>query len=159
MAAAPETHHGTAIAVGGNAALILGASGAGKSDLALRCVMRAPTQLVPEPVLLVADDRVHIEGHAGRVRVRAPGSILGQLEVRGMGIVEVPYVPEADLVLCVELAAAGTVERLPDPPPERVVAGVRLPVLRLSPFEAAAPEKLLLALMRAAQAPGRGTEA
>ena len=151
MADAPEaqTTHGTAIAMGGHAALIVGPSGAGKSDLALRCLALGPSPLFPEPAQLVADDRVILSLQAGRVHVSAPATIRDRLEVRGMGILEMPCVESADLVLVVELAEAGAIERLPDPPPRRSFLGVSLPVLRLAPFEASAPVKLLLALARA----------
>ena len=146
MAAAPDTHHGTAIALGPVAALIVGPSGAGKSDLALRCLTLAPSPLVPEPAFLVADDRVHIEIVDGRLRVRAPSTISGKLEVRGLGIVSVPYRETADLALVAELSRPEDVERLPDPAPRRLLLGLELPVLRLAPFQASAPAKLLLAL-------------
>jgi HPr kinase/phosphorylase len=151
VADAPEaqTAHGTAIAAGGRAALIVGPSGAGKSDLALRCLALAPSPLLPTPAQLVADDRVILSLEAGRLRVSAPATIRDRLEVRGMGILEVPCVESADLVLVVELAEAEAIERLPDPPPRRSFHGVSLPVLRLAPFEASAPVKLLLALARA----------
>ena len=150
MADAPEqTTHGTAIAAGGRAALIVGPSGAGKSDLALRCLALAPSPLIPGPARLVADDRVIIELQDGRLRVAAPETIGGRLEVRGLGIVEVPSVETADLVLIVDLTEAGPIERLPDPVPRRTILGVSLPVLRLPAFEASAPAKLLLALARA----------
>ena len=150
MADAPEerTHHGTAIAVDDRAALILGASGAGKSDLALRCLALGPSPLIPAPARLVADDRVILFPQEGRLRVAAPGTIRGRLEVRGMGILEVPFVEGAWLALVVELSAPEAVERLPDPAPRREVQGVSLPALRLAPFEASAPVKLLLALLR-----------
>lgn len=146
MDGAPDTHHGTVIALGSVGALIVGPSGAGKSDLALRCLTLAPTPLVPEPAFLVADDRVHIEVVDGRLRARAPTTISGKLEVRGLGIVSVPYREAVDLALVVELSRPEDVERLPDPAPERVLLGLRLPVLRLAPFQASAPAKLLLAL-------------
>ena len=151
MAGAPEAHttHGTAIAVGGRAALIVGPSGAGKSDLALRCLALAPSPLLPEAARLVADDRVILTPDAGRLHVSAPATIRDRLEVRGMGILEIPCVESADLVLVVELAEAEAIERLPDPPPRSAFLGVSLPVLRLAPFEASAPVKLLLALARA----------
>lgn len=63
-----------------------------------------------------------------------------------MGILKVPAAESADLVLVVELAEAGAIERLPDPQPRHTIHGVSLPVLRLAPFEASAPAKLLLAL-------------
>jgi serine kinase of HPr protein (carbohydrate metabolism regulator) len=155
---AADTHHGTAIAIGDSAALITGKSGAGKSDLALRCLATAPSQLIPAPVHLVADDRVLISAVNGRVRAKAPDSIAGKLEVRGLGIIDVPFLLSADIVLIVELVASGAVERLPDPPPRREVLGHSLPLLQLCPFEASAPLKLLLALTRMAQMPAKPLE-
>jgi serine kinase of HPr protein (carbohydrate metabolism regulator) len=151
VADAPEAHttHGTAIALCGRGALIVGASGAGKSDLALRCLTLGPSALTPAPAQLVADDRVIVSPHAGGLQVSAPATIRGRLEVRGIGILEVSCVESADLVLIVELAEAAAIERLPDPQPRRAIHGVSLPVLRLAPFEASAPAKLLLALARA----------
>lgn len=154
MGDAADTQHGTAVALGTAAALIFGPSGSGKSDLALRCLAAAPSTLIPETPVLVADDRVYIERVGDRLRVSAPETILGKLEVRGLGIIAVPFRPSAGLVLAVELAAPGDVDRLPDPPLERDFLGLRLPLLRLCPFEASAPTKLLLALMQAAHGPG-----
>lgn len=158
MADGPDTHHGTAIAVSGRAALIVGPSGAGKSDLALRCLAVAPTALIPAAAQLVSDDRVRVSLAGAVLRVEAPDAIRGKLEVRGMGIVEVPCAARADLALVVELVAAETVERLPDPLPTRDFMGVSVPVLRLAPFEAAAPVKLLLALVLGTQNRGKAPE-
>jgi HPr kinase/phosphorylase len=153
-----DTHHGTAIALGGDAALIVGPSGSGKSDLALRCLAVSPSELVQGRVQLVADDRVHIvQGERGP-RLVAPETIRGKLEVRGLGVIEVPYVATADLALIAELVAPEAVERLPDPPPQRAILGFDIPVLRLTPFEASAPLKLLLALARAGQQAGKPSE-
>jgi HPr kinase/phosphorylase len=141
-----ENHHGTAIALGAHAVLIRGASGSGKSDLALRCLAMAPTALVPSPAVLVADDRVELTCNGERILAAAPPIIRGKLEVRGLGIMTVPSTPSASLVLVADLVAPERVERLPDPPEATDVMGVRLPLIRLAPFEAAAPVKLLLAL-------------
>jgi len=143
---AVESHHGTAIALAGNAVLIRGASGSGKSDLALRCLALAPTALIASPTMLVADDRVEITRKGERLAIEAPATIRGKLEVRGLGIVTVPFVASAELVLVADLVAPERIERLPDPAPVVELAGVRLPLLHISPFEAAAPVKLLLAL-------------
>ncbi|WP_072372867.1 hypothetical protein [Hyphomicrobium sp. NDB2Meth4] len=153
MGDATDTHtlHGTAVALGAAAALILGPSGSGKSDLALRCLALAPTPMLPQPPVLVADDRVFIERTGHRLRVRAPATILGQIEVRGLGIITVPHRPAADLVLAVELVARQAVERLPDPIPSWECQGIGIPLLRLAPFEASTPVKLMLALMQVVQ--------
>lgn len=158
MGDGPDTHHGTAIAVSGRAALIIGPSGAGKSDLALRCLAVAPAALIPAAAQLVSDDRVFISMTAGVLRVAAPEAIRGKLEVRGIGIIEVPCAASAELGLVVELVAPETVDRWPDPLPTREFMGVRVPVLRLAPFEAAAPVKLLLALALGTQNRGKPPE-
>ena len=148
-----ENYHGTAVAIGGNAVLIRGASGAGKSDLALRCLALAPTALIPGPAHLVADDRVELKREGQRLRAAAPAAIRGKLEVRGIGIITVPHVVSAEVVLIADLVPPSMVERLPDPPARTDFMGLSLPLLRLAPFEAAAPIKLLLALAQTLQRP------
>jgi HPr kinase/phosphorylase len=145
--AAEETLHGTAIALAGNAVIIRGAPGSGKSDLALRCLSLAPTALIASPATLVADDRVIAMRKGDRIKVEAPAAIRGKLEVRGLGIVTVPSVDSAELVLVADLVAPKEVERLPDPAPNTELLGLPLPLLHIAPFEASAPAKLLLALL------------
>lgn len=147
MADVAETFHGTAIALAGNAVIIRGAPGSGKSDLALRCLSLAPTALIASPVVLVADDRVVAMRKDDQLKVEAPATIRGKLEVRGLGIVTVPAVDSAELVLVADLVAPEEVERLPDPTPQTELLGLPLPLLRITPFEASAPLKLLLALL------------
>jgi HPr kinase/phosphorylase len=148
-----ENHHGTAIALGAHAVLIRGPSGSGKSDLALRCLAMAPTALVPAPAVLVADDRVELTLREERLIAAAPPIISGKLEVRGLGIMTVPSTPNARLVLVADLVAPERVERLPDPPEGTDIMGIRLPLLRVAPFEASAPAKLLLALAQTLKGP------
>jgi serine kinase of HPr protein (carbohydrate metabolism regulator) len=148
---AVENLHGTAICVGDRAVLIRGSPGTGKSDLALRCLAMAPSALITAPAQLVADDQVLVSREGSRLRVTAPDTIRGKLEVRGLGIVTVPHAASAYLRLIAELADPGSIERLPDPPATAEVMGLTLPLLRLAPFEAAAPIKLLLALVQTGQ--------
>ncbi len=77
----------------------------------------------------------------------APATIRGKLEVRGLGIMTVPCIASAELVLVAELTAPERIERFPDPQPVTDLMGVHLPLLYLAPFEAAAHVKLLLALV------------
>ena len=137
--------HATAIALAGRAVLIRGAPGAGKSDLALRCLAVA-SPLLAEPAVLVADDQVSLSVDGGRLVARPPPTIAGKLEIRGLGIRDFPYLAAAEVVLAADLVAGESVERLPDPQPFATIAGVRLPLVRLAPFEPSAAIKLLLAL-------------
>jgi len=131
--------HATAVSIDGRGVLLLGASGAGKSDLALRLIDRGAK--------LIADDRVDMIGDATKVMLSAPERIAGLIEVRGLGIVRFAYVA-APLLLCVELVAAEAVERLPKPDAE-LFCGHKVPLVRLAPFDVSAPIKVELALRHA----------
>lgn len=146
MDAAVERWHATAIAVAGRAALIVGKSGSGKSDLALRCLAVAPSGLIPNPAVLVADDQVMIERRGIALALSAPEQIAGKLEVRGLGIVKVPSAAPANLVCIAEISPLSEIARFPDPWPVRAVLGLSVPVLKIAPFEPSAPVKLLVAL-------------
>lgn len=141
--------HGTCVALGRRGALLRGGSGAGKSDLALR-FLSLPTE-AGLALSLVADDQVEIEANGEQALIAsAPATLAGKLEVRGLGIVTVPHLAEASLVLAVDLVEPGNVPRMPPETAETVsIAGVALPLLRLAPFEASAPLKLKMALLSA----------
>jgi HPr kinase/phosphorylase len=143
--------HGTCIALDAGAAVLQGPSGIGKSDLALRCIMQ-PTHVYGRTLTarLVADDQVMLERRGLSVWARPPAAIAGKLEVRGMGIIEVPHEPEARLRLVVRLVDTGAVERLPDPA-ETDVLGVALPTVQIAPLETSAALKVLLALLQASR--------
>lgn len=140
--------HGTAIAVGPRAALIRGPSGSGKSDLALRCLVHPASPLVGGPALLVADDQVLVARHGTLLRARAPETLRGKLEVRGLGIIDVGTIAPGDveIVLLVDLTEPGRIERLPETAPTAVLSGIELPLLRVAPWQASAATKVLLAL-------------
>jgi HPr kinase/phosphorylase len=129
--------HATSVALGGDGILLRGPSGSGKSDLALR--------LIDEGARLVADDQTEIERAGDRLVMRAPATIAGQMEVRGLGIVRLPAVASAPLRLVVDLVAPEAVERLPEPLSCSFL-GLAVPLLRLAPFAASATAKLRLAL-------------
>jgi serine kinase of HPr protein (carbohydrate metabolism regulator) len=144
-----ELIHGTCVAFGAYAALLRGASGSGKSDLALR-FLALPADGEHAP-MLVADDQIFITARGNALFASVPPTIAGNLEVRGIGIVELPYVAEAELVLAVDLVARQDVPRMPPEPWEQtMIAGCSVPCVALEPFEASAPLKLKLALFRAA---------
>ena len=146
MDGARDLVHGTAIAIGGRAALIRGPSGSGKSDLAMRCLGVASSSLVPEPAKLVSDDQVLLTRRGGGIQAESPQSIRGKLEIRGLGIINVPDCDAAKLVLVADLVPAGAYERLPDPGRRVTILGLSVPLIEIAPFEASAALKLLLAL-------------
>jgi HPr kinase/phosphorylase len=103
-AATSETVHATTISRDGRGLLILGASGRGKSGLAL--------QLIAYGASLVADDRTEVFLRDDRVFARAPGSLAGLIEARGVGLLNAPTVPEVEVVLVADLDQTEP-ERLP----------------------------------------------
>ena len=123
---------------GWRAAALFGPPGAGKSDLALR--------LMGAGWRLAADDYAHLFAASGRLYARAPRTIAGKIEVRGVGIVPAGALDLARVVLAVELASE-PVERLPEPA-LKTVEGVVLPLLRLDPREASASEKVAAVIAR-----------
>ena len=138
------------MALGRRAALLRGASGSGKSDLALRFIA-LPGDADGHPAL-VADDQVFVEARGGGAPlVRSPETIAGKIEVRGIGIVDVPFIEDARLVLVCDLVERAEVPRMaPETPECTRIAGVSVPLMQLHAFEASAPLKLKLALLRAA---------
>lgn len=148
---APEVVHGTCVALGRSAALLRGPSGCGKSDLALRFLFlarRGPAAI--EAPVLVADDQVEARRSGARVMVRAPATIRGKMEVRGVGIVDVKHLEEAELALVVDLVPRlADVERLPEVGAAARITGIEVPAIRLYPWEASAAIKLAVALARA----------
>lgn len=117
--------HATCVEWFGLGVLIRGKSGAGKSDLALR--------LIDAGAVLVADDQVLLENGIAS----APARLQGLLEVRGFGIVKLPFAETTAIALTVDLCSADEIERLPDRFDE---------IMRLDPFCASAVAKIKLAL-------------
>lgn len=140
--------HGVCVAIAGAGALLRGAPGCGKSDLALRFIsLFGGDDGACEGACLVADDQVLLSRAGEGLVARAPEAIAGQLEVRGLGIVEVAHRKRTPVTLIVDLAAPRDVPRLPpDPLPAEVILGAPIPLLKLNPFEISSPVKLKLAL-------------
>lgn len=131
--------HATSLLIDGRALLIAGRSGSGKSDLALRLVDRGAE--------LLSDDYTRLERRGDVLIATAPPAIAGKMEVRGIGIVELPHAPEGPVALLLDLDA--DVERLPPQPlPTRMLEDIAIPVLAFTALEASAPIKAEQALIR-----------
>ncbi|QBX36823.1 serine kinase [Brevundimonas sp. S30B] len=108
---------------GWRALMITGPSGAGKSDLALRLIASGWT--------LVSDDYSLIWASGGALYARAPDTIAGRIEVRGVGVVHLPRRETARVVLALD-CVDGPVERLPEPGALEI-GGVAIPRLDIDP--------------------------
>ena len=132
-----ENIHATTVAFENKGILIIGESGAGKSDLALRLIMN-------KNAVLVADDRTDVENVNGIINVSCPKNIQGKLEVRGIGIVDFPFLSSAELKLVVQLVSDyAEIERLPLPEYKEIL-GVKIPLIKIHPFSSSAVEKIVL---------------
>ncbi|ESQ78541.1 HPr kinase/phosphorylase [Asticcacaulis sp. YBE204] len=116
--------------------LIMGPSGVGKSDLALRALEAGFS--------LISDDYSVLWASGDHIFASAPDTIAGRIEVRGIGITTRPRRPLTRISLCVQCQNS---------PPERMpadeltpVLGYDLPTLRLNPREASTVAKLLTRL-------------
>lgn len=96
--------HASCVALDGRGLLILGPSGSGKSGLALR--------LMALGARLVADDQTEVVAQGGALIARAPATISGLIEARGVGILRADPLPQAAIVLAVDLGQQ-EVQRLP----------------------------------------------
>lgn len=100
-----EILHASSVAFHGAAVLILGASGSGKSSLAL--------QLMALGAELVSDDRTIVHAEGNDVIVHAPETIRGQIEARGVGILNAEAHGPAPVRLVIDLDQQETA-RLPE---------------------------------------------
>lgn len=136
-----ETLHASSVAVEGRAVLIEGRSGSGKSDLALRLIDRGAT--------LISDDYTLVVRRDGLLFARAPETIAGKIEVRGIGIVAMPMITDVPVALVVRLDA--DVLRMPERRMRRI-ADVAVREIALDPLPASAPLKVELAMRQDAPA-------
>lgn len=136
-----ETVHGACVAIGARAVLIEGRSGEGKSDLALRLIDRGAT--------LVADGQVICQRSDRALLASPPAHLAGRIEVRGLGIVEMPSVERIPVDLLIVILDAPP--RFPEDARTRRIAGIDVPVLALAALEPSAPIKVELALKQGAR--------
>lgn len=121
--------HASAALYRGVGVLVRGASGAGKSRLVLDLLDDA--RAVGGDAALVADDRVTVEAAHGRLLARAPRTIAGRIELRGFGIVALPYEGACVIGLVVDIEETQP-PRMPEEEARFVeIAGVVLPCLKL----------------------------
>ena len=108
--------HASAVAFDGNAVMMLGPSGSGKSSLAL--------QLISLGALLVSDDQLLLTRHGDRILASPPPDTPGLIEARGIGLLTAPRTNRAQLDLIVDLEHPEQ-ERLP-PRRTRAILGIDL---------------------------------
>ncbi len=111
--------HASTVALNGQAVVIMGASGTGKSTLAL--------ELIGQGATLIADDQTILTRVGDDVIASCPDAIKGQIEVRHMGLLRCDAVSDVPVGLVIDLDQTET-QRLPA---HRTIdlAGIDLPLL------------------------------
>lgn len=114
--------HATSVVLNGRGLLICGASGSGKSGLALDLMSRGAQ--------LVSDDRTVVTRRGEAARLTAPEAIRGMIEARGLGLLNAVPAAHAELAAILDLDLAET-ERLPQLR-KRSLLGLEFPLLHKS---------------------------
>lgn len=115
-----QRQRGSSVAMAGQGVMITGASGAGKSSLAL--------DMMSLGAVLISDDWTALTRSGDDLMADAPDSIRGRIEARGIGILGAEPAGATILRLVVEL---GDADDLRLPPFRRVeIAGISLPLVK-----------------------------
>ncbi|MBL4739473.1 MAG: HPr kinase/phosphatase C-terminal domain-containing protein [Sneathiella sp.] len=130
--------HASVVAINGQAVMLRGPSGSGKSDLSLR--------LIDEGAELVSDDYVELYPQKSHIIVKAPPPIQGLMEVRGLGLMKLPFRPNAPLSIVFDLVLQKNIDRLPARDTLFFADGIGVPLLRIEGLAPSSPAKIRIAL-------------
>ena len=128
--------HSTSVVIDDNGVLILGDSGSGKSDLALRLIDNGAT--------LISDDISICRKNSNNIYLYCPPEIKGLLEVRDIGVITVPFVEKIKLRLVVNLKSNNN-ERFPKESSFRIL-GIKIPIINIEGKNSSAVAKIKVKL-------------
>ena len=117
----PKRFHSTSLVVEDSGILIIGESGIGKSDLALR--------MIDSGAMLIADDITICKKINNFIYLFSPEETKGLLEVREIGIITVPFIENIKLSLVVQLINE---ENIRYPENENyLILGIKVPKIKI----------------------------
>ena len=128
--------HSTSVVIDDNGVLILGDSGSGKSDLALRLIDNGAT--------LISDDISICRKNLNNIYLYCPPEIKGLLEVREIGIITVPFVEKIKLQLVVNLKSKNS-QRFPKDNSLKIL-GIKIPLINIDGKNSSAVAKIKVKL-------------
>jgi len=140
----PETVHATSVAIDGYGVIIIGPSGAGKTDLAIRLIDRG--------ACLISDDRTILSRANNVVTLNPPEKTAGQIELHSLGIYLVQFISNIELKMIVELV--NQAERYPMDSQIEKILDIQIPKIKLNAQSASAPIKVEMALHEFLRASG-----
>ena len=106
-------HHCTCIQVNSTGIMIEGASGSGKTSLALGLLDAA--RIRGADFSFVCDDQALLTVKDGQLWASAPKSIAGKVEIHGSGIADIEFRERCKIDLVCQLIDQKKIERLPAP--------------------------------------------
>jgi serine kinase of HPr protein (carbohydrate metabolism regulator) len=119
--------HATCVEWEDKGILIIGDSGAGKSDLAIR--------LMEKDAFLISDDQTKLLKRKNEILGQTAPNIEGKIELRGVGIIDVDYKKETAIKLILELVKSRKeVPRMPKLEFSDFF-GIKVAKFRLYPFD------------------------
>jgi HPr kinase/phosphorylase len=125
--------HATSISINQKGVLLRGPSGVGKSDLAFRLISMGAS--------LIADDYTEVSFKNDDLILSSPSNIQGLIELRGIGIVNIPFKNKIVLKLIIDLVDKKNILRIPDLKSIKF-ENKEVPYYQLSAFECSTPEKI-----------------
>lgn len=132
-----ERIHASCVSIGSHGVLLMGRSGSGKSDVALRLLARG--------AMLVADDQVILRKEEGELVAGVDETIRGLLEIHGVGLVKYPVATNIPVRLVVQLVSLEEMEHIPAPQTYQMM-GVSVPQIGIYGFDASTPDKIYAAI-------------
>ncbi len=142
-AQAPVAVHASGVVVGEAGVVIRGASGAGKSSLAL--ALLAEAEQAAHFAALIGDDRLFLVARHGRLIARGHPAIRGKIERRGQGILDIGAEAGSVVRLVVDILPPDQVLRYPEAVNAYVtLCGVELPLLALPKVGSASDSALTI---------------
>ena len=118
----PAIHAASAVAIAGRGLLLEGPPGSGKSTLALALIDRGAQ--------LIGDDAVALENRNGLLWASPPPTIAGKIEIRNLGIIDLPAV-SAPVGLILQLS--NKAPRYIEQAEEQLLHGARIPLICFDP--------------------------
>ena len=140
-----ESIHASVVCHKGYGVLLHGASGSGKSTIALRLIAEYGAELV-------GDDYVNINSEQNQLIVRPVPALAGLIEARGLGVLRMKYRDAVPLRLAIRLVALKDIVRLPEQTKNNgfKIGSICLPELNLNGAESTTPLKIIIALAKLA---------
>lgn len=118
--------HANSLVIDHHGLLICGKSGFGKTSLMLSLLEQAKAN--NKFAAMVGDDQSLVANENNRLIAYCPSSTKGKLEIRGHGIVDVPFLQSAVINLVIEIVPRENIDRMPTIG-TKTLDGIQLPLV------------------------------